>query len=194
MDNIANCTEIDYDLNSDDMSVFSFVENVEEAGASGEDHDNVRFSGLRPCMETKTISVPFKVDDGFAAPVSDEEESLSDNSLFSDISFHPVADDKEGIPSMEALVAKLNRSMLRSARSRAMVSKTVFPDLRKRGTNRRVNTTPVDSPSSSIKTILHRGPRMICKTPSSSICIAQCDAMKIDGNSIGDFLRQTKRW
>mmetsp|Transcript_36551 Transcript_36551/g.88584 ORF Transcript_36551/g.88584 Transcript_36551/m.88584 type:complete len:151 (-) Transcript_36551:111-563(-) len=150
---MINCTKMEFDLiNSDDLSVFSFSENFEEA----------------------SIDVPF--------------------SLFSDIGFHSVdEEEQEPLPSLEATLAKLSRSMLLSARSRAMVSKNVYPDLRKRGLDKKVKKASAGGPSSSMKTTVHKAQRTLCNK-NNQYKRAQYDATKIDGNSIGRFLRATKKW
>mmetsp|Transcript_36550 Transcript_36550/g.88582 ORF Transcript_36550/g.88582 Transcript_36550/m.88582 type:complete len:153 (-) Transcript_36550:111-569(-) len=152
---MIDCTKIEFDLiNSDDLSVFSFSENFEEA----------------------SIDVPF--------------------SLFSDIGFHSVdEEEQEPLPSLEATLAKLSRSMLLSARSRAMVSKNVYPDLRKRGLNKKVKKASALGPSSSMKTTVHKAQRTFCNKKNPYCNSGQCNTTKILGNSIvGGFLRATKKW
>ena len=189
---INSTIELDL-IHTDDLSVFSFGEDDIEV--------SVGVAGLSvPVDIVKTFeSVPFSLESAYAAPVSDEDdddESNAEDSLFTDVSFHqhykqePSAIDGHRPSTFEEMITKLNRSMLRSARTRALVSKTVVPDLRKKGLG-------AVKKSCFIAEGVHRAHQPPAKNWFYEISQRGACRLTLDDqnhSSIGGFLRASKRW
>lgn len=182
---IIEFTGIDLDIDpfhSDELSILSFTDDIIEQ--QQEQH-------------VKPNNTPLEINISHSVPVSDDE-SISEASLFSGISFHTTdcSDEQQSqesstrceaessslsIPpascSMEELVAKLNKSMMRSARTRALISKNVYPDLNRN------------------KLSLHKAQQRSTKHKYNSGIATQSLVLGTStDNSICGFLRATKKW
>mmetsp|Transcript_12963 Transcript_12963/g.30721 ORF Transcript_12963/g.30721 Transcript_12963/m.30721 type:complete len:184 (+) Transcript_12963:129-680(+) len=182
---IGCSTKFEFDhLNSDELSVFSFIEKYEASII-----DDAPLSAL--CLERTKTSVPLTVTTtNFAVPVSDDDESFT---CLPGIDFHPVYEENQ----LDAMVAKLTQSMQRTAQSRAMINKeTVFADLRKNAKKAKKNA-PAKGPSPSIK-----AKRKFCTTSYTTSGISSkrhgaagpTMALKKSTTSIGGFLQACKKW
>ena len=183
-------TTMDVDpFHSDGLSILSFGDDTSSIMGLGE------LVSSPPCeinfeqSETKT-SPPEVQQDIRSVPISDDE-SISGASLFSDTSLQFLCDESHHDPSMEEMVVKLNRSMMRSARSRAMVSKTVFPDLRKQSLERKNKKQMVSSFTS-----FRRKSSLVRKAQRSNATkhTTYSNSNGVDKSSLLHFLRATKKW
>lgn len=85
---------------------------------------------------------------------------------------------------LEETIFKLNRRMLESARTRAMVSKTIYPDLKQKGYDLKGKKRPIGPSTDEV---------IGYEATGSSIKNHRREAFRQD-NSICTFLRATKRW
>ncbi|CAJ1963289.1 unnamed protein product [Cylindrotheca closterium] len=176
-------------FDSDDFSILSFgdadiQEDLDEFGCppSLNREQSTTPTDTPPPPDIETIR---------SIPISDDE-STSGTSLFSDTSLQflsnpqsPKSSELHDNTSLEEMVVKLNRSMIRSARSRAMISKAVFPDLRKQGLKRNKKPIMLASKSSLVHKV-QRSTATAKHTYSNSSGFAK--------SSLLDFLRATKKW
>ncbi|KAL3942021.1 MAG: hypothetical protein SGBAC_003707 [Bacillariaceae sp.] len=188
---MSSMTTIDINVHpfqSDDLSILSFSDDITEV------FDEVDYAPNLSLEHTETKTPLLEIEATRSVPVSDDE-SISEGSLFSVISLHSLGDKQSPIasceedshPSMEDLVVKLNQSMMRSARSRAMVSTKVFADLKKQGMQGNKKQTVSASSAFDIKSSLRKVQKSTAKhTYAKNDGIAR--------SSLLQFLRATKKW
>ena len=180
------------DLQVDDLSMLSFGDDIAENFDFHADPDSEVATSFKPCGMVE-------IDVSGLVPVSDDDESISAASLLSNFSFHTVnAEEQPPVagadrtPSFQLMVSKLNSMMMRSARSRAIISTTVFPDLKKK--SRKISLDV----SSAAKPSVHKANK-----PSPKHCQQRnhgkisTDSMRLGSRQdscIGGFLRASKKW
>ena len=104
---------------------------------------------------------------------------------------HPTSVDdgsRQSDPSIDEMITKLTESMMRSARSREMISKINFSELRTIHQSGSVSSLPTTTQKSRV----HKAHRL-----SSKYSIGRSIPKTIGGkreNSVCGFLRSTKRW
>eukprot|EP00526_Cylindrotheca_closterium_P022949 CAMPEP_0113614038 /NCGR_PEP_ID=MMETSP0017_2-20120614/6955_1 /TAXON_ID=2856 /ORGANISM="Cylindrotheca closterium" /LENGTH=184 /DNA_ID=CAMNT_0000523183 /DNA_START=25 /DNA_END=579 /DNA_ORIENTATION=+ /assembly_acc=CAM_ASM_000147 len=176
------------DLQPDDLS---FLLRSDDLMANIDFQANPKVTTAKSCNRIEIDARPL-------VPVSDDDESISDTSLWSHLSFDPVdeelssAETSEKPPSFERMVSKLNSMMRLSALSRAIISKTVFEDLNKKTRN----ISSVDS-SSTTKPSLHKARRSSSKHTHRTNDKISTDSVRLGSrqdSSIGGFLRASKKW
>lgn len=154
------------------------------------------------CVEASPPMVLFEVNKNGsiegdqAAPSSDGDRSISDTSLFSDLSAHLLSDESSSeetswheppsMEAMEATVLNLSRSMLQTAQTRAMVYKHVFPDVRLKAMERQRRMKPAYGCSSWQKL-----DTLASNPPHNQL---ERELFKLEDSSICKFLRASKKF
>ncbi|CAJ1949211.1 unnamed protein product [Cylindrotheca closterium] len=159
----------------------------------------IDFQGHSAAETSKRCST-IDIDTSTLVPVFGDDESISDTSIFSHFSFDPVDEEpftktsENAPPPTEKMISKLNSMMMRSALSRAIVSKTVYPDLKKNKTRK----ISFDYSSSSTKSSYHKAsPRSASKHTRRTNDKISTDSVRLGSrqdSSIGGFLRASKKW
>ncbi|CAJ1949213.1 unnamed protein product [Cylindrotheca closterium] len=139
------------------------------------------------------------------APVSNDDESISDTSTFSALSFLDPAGEEElsiedsgdSPPPVEHMLSKLNSMMMRSNLSRAIISKNVFPDFSIKETKISFDYYPPNSPTGTTKSNFHKASPSASKHTRRTHDKISTDFVRLGSrqdSSIGEFLRASKKW
>jgi len=153
-------------INEDDLSIFSL--NDEETLLASMDPED---QGQRS-IKSDPVQFPDAHNNATTTDEFDDDWSISSDAIFLQTTIFQPHNDQE-LPSIEAMIFKLSRTMLRSARTRAIVSKNVYPDLRRRGYGLPEKKNKRDSLSWSKTMTVFKANRSHCTKPSDFLRASQ---------------------
>ena len=179
------------DFQADDLSIWSFGDDITATIGSYHRELDTTTTTSKPCS-----SIEIDATKAFAPSVSDDDESISGRSLFSSgLTLHSSNDDpssaSEKPPSFGIMVSKLNSMMMKSAKSRAIISNTVFAELKKKARKISLDCTSTNKPS------LHKASRQSPKHSHQNKDNISTDSIRLGSrqdSNIGGFLRASKKW